>query len=231
MQYIQKAEQDSILFSDAIKNWNEVTESFETANDYKNLNYKTALRIFLVNEQYQLCAICQQRISPLDQSEAIINDEHVRILKSNIEHINPQSENGDDSLTYRNLVASCDSDRHCNHYRQNKHIIPYFLDSRSFSSIDRSNDFFDIEIFSTKIKPKGTLPEKKARQVQEFIDAYNLNHESLLERRKARFSTEVLKEFRKNPTKQAKFTQEISCDLSSIFREFTLLYLRALASL
>ncbi len=82
---------------------------------YKDLigphgNIRVDIRQSCINEQFSLCAYCCDRIDN---------------TSSHNEHIIPQKDPTGENLTleYTNIVASCESKKHCGHFKK-KNIIP-----------------------------------------------------------------------------------------------------------
>lgn len=140
--------------------------------DYEGLKkpkYKSRFTGLLLTEQSNLCCYCMKEIElqkttmehiiPQDVSEDRFNDYLVVdeltdnvIFKGNFDkssRIIPPPKYPHD-IAYHNLVASCDSNAHCNHFRKNKTIRPFIYDSQvenkvkyNDNGIAHSDDYFN----------------------------------------------------------------------------------------
>lgn len=196
--------------------------SFDYAADSSALRNLPTLKEFLIKEQNELCAYCQQSIS---------------IDNSSIEHIIPKSINKALSTNYHNLIAVCNinikdsqtNKLHCDKEKLNSVITPFilFADSRVTSSTN--NKYFDV-YSNGEILPKRNLKEEIRMQVDGFIKIVNLNHETLLGKRTKDTLNGFIEAYTLVPTNQKSIfwkTQfnRILLNKKQPFRQFLLIYI------
>lgn len=90
MRYIQK--------TTAPEAFSQEIADFTVDTAWNELHCKPALREYLRQEQYQLCAYCEGKLED--------NNSH-------IEHIEPQERNPQRRFDYQNLIASCNGGEEC----------------------------------------------------------------------------------------------------------------------
>lgn len=155
MKYIDKSveeEQATTLINRLLEDcWNEEEQTYNGA-DYDTLKkptYKDPFPDILLREQKMVCCYCMKAleknttttiehiIPESTDSEAKYNkysgtpflDNHVMLSTAfdrKIKVIPPEKYPHD--IAYHNLAASCNSTGHCNHYRGDKFIRPFFFD-------------------------------------------------------------------------------------------------------
>jgi uncharacterized protein (TIGR02646 family) len=161
MKYIVKTSEP-----ESLKIWKELQKETPNCN-YGSLQNpeKRELHQSLLNEQGKICCYCQSRID-LDSSH--------------IEHLKPQSLYRDESLTYQNLLASCQGEDtasrkpvHCGHKRQNEplSVTPLDTDCEQFFVYTEDGQIFD--------SPNST------KSVAKTIDLLGLNIPKLQRMRKS----------------------------------------------
>lgn len=175
MQYINKQNVEPIDWND----WFTVPpsrRSYDYRNDRDALPNVSKARNFLIEEQYSLCAYCQQLIN---------------LENSSIEHLLPKEFNVALSTSYFNLVAVCNKNQvkdkitkkfHCDRSRGSTPIIELIHYSNAESTSTRTNAFFGALSNGEIIAKKNLKPVVK-NQVQSFIEVLNLNHSILMEKR------------------------------------------------
>lgn len=154
MKYIDKSVNETAgkLVIDTLleDSWDLLDTCYKGA-DYEGLckpAYRGQILPLMLNEQSSLCCYCLKEIVPADTTlEHIIpnglkvadfasylvtneltnNVIHKEIFDRNTKAIPPALYPHD--IAYHNLIASCDSNMHCNNYRGNKKIEPFIFDA------------------------------------------------------------------------------------------------------
>ncbi|KAA2242638.1 hypothetical protein F0L74_08880 [Chitinophaga agrisoli] len=154
MKYIDKSINESAgkQVVDALLNncWDPVDTIYKAA-DYDGLckpPYRNPILSLMLGEQSNLCCYCMKEISSrnttlehiiphkinvgdfpayLTTSELIDNVIHKEDFDKRTRIIPPAQYPHD--IAYHNLIASCDSNLHCNNYRSNKKIAPLIFDA------------------------------------------------------------------------------------------------------
>lgn len=141
--------------------------SYDYGADQGVLRNLKAARQYLLDEQHQLCAYCQRRIS-LDNSS--------------IEHVIPKELNKALSTAYSNLVAVCRTQEkdeagrlHCDKEKGNKLIVPLIFLANSIVTESQTNRYIEAHVDGS-ICARHTLPAAEKNQINSFIDILNLNH-------------------------------------------------------
>jgi len=175
MQYINKHNTEPV-------DWNHwftvppARRTFDYGADYSALTNLNLAKLFLIEEQFGLCAYCQQKITLQDAS---------------IEHITPKEHNKELSTNYYNLVAVCKKQQvkdsitrtlHCDSTRGSELIPPLVFYSNSQSTLHRTNKYFEARS-NGEIVPKKNLDLNTYHQVESFINTLNLNHTNLVYKR------------------------------------------------
>ena len=133
----------------------------DTPNAARNHALWSELRQILTEEQHGLCGYCCRKITQ---------------DKAHIEHMKCQEFHPQDSLSYENLIASCDTKTTCGRYKGNNDtptVRPTDTDCESQ---------FSYNLYTGEII--GHTPKAEAA-----IDVLNLNQYSLREARYAAFRT------------------------------------------
>ncbi len=165
MEYIDKATNEVVgkliveeLLADS---WNDNEYIGADYDGLKKTKYKNRFTNLLLHEQNNLCCYClkqidlskttlehliPQEVSIPDFQSYLVVDEltnnviHKTTFDKNIYSIPPQKYPHD--IAYHNLLASCDSNLHCNNYRGNKTIAPFMFnnDISSLVKYDRAGN-------------------------------------------------------------------------------------------
>lgn len=195
--------------------------SFNYGADYQNLPNISQAKVFLLNEQSNLCAYCQRKLTNEIAS---------------IEHIIPKSHNLELSTNYFNLVAVCketsvDSNtgrKYCEPERGNT-LLPPIIYYQDAQVTQNSNHRYFVVYQDGTIAPKYDLRIDIKNQVQSFIEILNLNHSDLLKQRSDMLSG-ILEGFVAIPVRQKKdFLQaqmnRLLDNISESFRQYLLIYI------
>lgn len=226
MQYIKKQDIQPVNWD----NWfTKATgaRSYDYKRDNSSMTNLKESRRFLLNEQDELCAYCQQKLDKED------------LIDSSIEHVTPKGHNKELSTNYHNLVAVCKSPTkdpetgrlHCDKERGSLMISPIIFYSNSDVTETKNNRYFNV--FSDgNIVAKHSLPESEKKQVEAFIEVLNLNHKTLREKRTKDILDGWISAFhsipridpRKNLFWKVKF-DNLLLNKKQPFRQFLLIYL------
>jgi len=181
-----------------------------TENKYNGADYdgftkieKDELKIFNRFEQESLCCYCLQIISENNTTLEHIIPQRVSVsnlssylkvseLLNNVIHKNQFDKNSKlippkkypHDIAYSNLIASCDSNTHCNNYRGKKFVKPFVYDTEINTKVsyDKSgrivceeyqNDFFELGLaneYLTLIRRIWKLLSKKITKVESITE-------------------------------------------------------------
>jgi uncharacterized protein (TIGR02646 family) len=170
MKYIVKA-----IEPESLSEWKLLQQQTPNYN-YANLQnpQKRELHQSLLNEQGKICCYCQRQIA--------LNSSH-------IEHLKPQSLYPEESLTYENLLASCQGEDdpsrkpvHCGHKRQNEPLLITPLD------VDCEQLFVYTDDGQILANPNSMKP------IAEMIELLGLNIPKLQRMRKGAIANLKLEE-------------------------------------
>lgn len=136
--------------------WNTQEQKYSGA-DYDGLNkplFRERIISLLLLEQEKMCCYCMASIKkddvtiehvipqniPQDECgsyfiNSILNNNVIHRNNFNFHFFNIPPDLYPHDIAYFNIVASCDSHSHCNHYRSNKTISPFFYDPQIESKI------------------------------------------------------------------------------------------------
>lgn len=166
MKYIQKTPEPEFL-----KSWKRANPGLKYTDFQKNTPLKARLRKSLLNEQYYLCCYCGNSLKDYRDDEY------------HIEHFIPQHRDNRLTLSYTNMMISCNGLDHvykdpyernyCGH-RKGKTYDVQMLSPLSPDCEDRLTTSADGSIVSSKEMDIGA---------QKFIEAINLNNYVLVESR------------------------------------------------
>jgi hypothetical protein len=179
MQYIDKSKNEAAgkqlvdnLLTDS---WCNIDNCYKGA-DYNGLsNYRSPIVRLMLDEQDSLCCYCLReivetnttlehiiphKINPTDFPSYLVIDE----LTNNVIHkdsfirnqrVIPPNKYPHD-IAYHNLIASCDSNAHCNHYRGNSKIEPLIFDKNIETRVeyDRAGNAFS-ETYENELEMLG----------------------------------------------------------------------------
>ena len=223
MQYIQKQHKEPV-------GWNEWftvppnRRTFDYGADYSALTNLKLAKAFLIKEQNDLCAYCQQKIAPENAS---------------IEHVAPKEHNRELSTSYFNLVAVCkkqqipdpkDNKLHCDSTRGSKLLPLIIFYANAQSTSDSLNKYFD-SYSDGSIIAKRNLDQPTKNQVESFIEILNLNHSTLKNKRAKDTLNGIISASHSfhNPAAKNRFWRaqyhRILNHVSHPFREYLLVYI------
>lgn len=198
--------------------------TFDYAMDRSALPEIGFARRYLIEEQYSLCAYCQQKIN---------------FDNSSIEHVIPKEYNKVLSTSYFNLVVVCNKNQikdpvsgkyHCDRARGSKLIPSIIFYSNAQSSAAKTNQFFAVYSDGT-VKANKNLPESIKCQVDSFIEVLNLNHINLKDTRAKGVLRGLFEAYNMMVTKEQKRSfwriqyQRILNDKSHPYREYLLIFI------
>lgn len=141
------------------KNCYNKLDSTEQGREVRN-----RLREHLAHQQKMICCYCCGSLEGKDGA-----------LLAHNEHIRPQSSYPNDSMDYGNLLASCNNSNTCGKAKKD------LYDPQAFISPLRE-DCEEHFIFSENGRIKGVTEQGKRT-----VDILNLNHSTLVSKRKAQF--------------------------------------------
>ena len=154
MQYIDKSilqQQGNQIIDELLGEcWSDDNNSYLNA-DYSTLSkepFRTNFKRVLLEEQQEMCCYCMKKLDnnhsttlehiiPHHASQEDFNTYIHTNFQNNVIHLNNFDRGLKDipphryphDIAYHNLIASCDSNTHCNHGRGNKPINPLIYDS------------------------------------------------------------------------------------------------------
>jgi uncharacterized protein (TIGR02646 family) len=197
------------------------TRSYDYKSDFSALRSIVNAKKYLLDEQYGLCAYCQNTLI---------------LEKASIEHVIPKEHNVPYSTNYHNLVAVCkntNSDENgkkfCEPIRGSEILPTIIFYSDAQVTKDKNHAYIKSNRDGT-ITPKPNCLDCKKNQVGAFIEILNLNHSSLVKNRKNALDGileywNMLSDNRqKQNYLQIQFDRVLST-LNTPYRQFLLIYL------
>ncbi len=165
MKYIEKTinrnTANTIVDALLINSWNDEETRYHGA-DYEGLSqtqYREPLVELMLNEQSNICCYCLKEICKEDTTLEHIIPHSVKIndfpkylvvdeltnnvvyktdFHRNVKLIPPAKYPHD--IAYHNLIASCNSNSNCNHFRLSKHIYPFIYDPNIENKVEYDNE-------------------------------------------------------------------------------------------
>ena len=123
----------------------------------------------LQNEQFLLCAYCEKEIDATPE-------------RSNIDHFKTRNLFSQLTLSYNNLIVSCNTHERCSGYKdRNIKLTDY--EKMIDPVIENPEDFFDY-LLTGDIHPKKNLDQQNQEKAEFTINIFQLNNRGLLEERK-----------------------------------------------
>jgi len=196
MQYIDKSKHRQTgnkivdkLLEDA---WS-VTEKTYKGADYEGLRkpeYADPFILLILLEQNDLCCYCMKKIAQQNITLEHIIPHKIKLADSDLPRYFRNSELANHvihkanfnrttkqvppekyphDIAYSNLVGSCDSNTHCNHYRGDKSIAVLFYDTQIAQKIqyDKTGRI-DTEEYEDTCGELGVLANKKLRLIRKI---------------------------------------------------------------
>lgn len=140
--------------------------SESASSSWKNFKEKKEVREILRDMQHGCCAYCEG---------GVYNEGHV-------EHFYPQNKYPERSLAWGNLFLSCNSRKHCGHYKDSKGI-PYHPEDLIKPDEENPEHFFFFHS-NGEARPRFDLSEKEQQRAEETLRVFNLNEGALQEKRR-----------------------------------------------
>jgi uncharacterized protein (TIGR02646 family) len=179
---MRKLNRDSVQEPTCLKNYDWRTQEWENLSSSDKKTIVSALCQMQGERQLQQetgipyvgvrCAYCECLIHSAD-------DKH-------IEHFKRKNENkGFPKLTFEwtNLFLSCQSDKHCGHYKDRKNASPYNPDELIKPDIHNPDDFLYFHS-SGEVRPRKGIPVTARKRATETIRVFHLDCAFLRTQRK-----------------------------------------------